>query len=155
MNSIISNFYAAFSDLDAEAMVAHYHDEIVFQDPAFGELKGERAKNMWKMLCESQKGKDFRVEYFDVSSNGIKAKAKWEAHYNFSQTGRKVHNKINASFTFKDGLIVRHDDSFNLQNWAKQAMGFKGLILGGTGFFKRKLNAQTNRMLDKYEAKQK
>ena len=155
MNSIISNFYAAFAELDAEAMVSHYHDEIVFQDPAFGELKGERAKNMWKMLCQSQKGKDFRVEYSDVSSNGIRAKAYWEAHYNFSQTGRKVHNKINASFTFKDGLIVRHDDSFNLQNWAKQAMGFKGWLIGGTGFFQKKLNDQTNRMLDKFEAKQK
>jgi len=153
MNSIISKFYSAFTSLDAEAMVAYYHDDIVFQDPAFGQLKGERAKNMWRMLCQSQKGKDFRVEYSEVTSNGIYAKAQWEAHYNFSQTGRKVHNKIDASFEFKDGLIVRHDDSFNLHVWAKQALGFKGRMLGGTGFFQHKLNGQTNAMLTKFESK--
>ena len=153
MNSIISNFYAAFAELDAEGMVAYYHDDIVFQDPAFGQQKGERAKNMWRMLCQSQKGKDFRMEYSDVTSKGIYARAHWEAHYNFSQTGRRVHNKIDASFKFKDGLIVQHDDSFNLHAWAKQALGFKGIVLGGTSFFQRKLNAQTNAMLSKFESR--
>ena len=153
MNSLISKFYSAFTELDAEAMVSYYHDDVIFQDPAFGVLKGERAKNMWRMLCQSQKGKDFRVRYSNVTSNGIYAKAHWEAHYNFSQTGRKVHNKIEASFEFKNGLIVRHDDVFDLRAWAKQAMGFKGIVLGGTSYFQRKLHEQTNGMLDKFEAK--
>lgn len=59
MKNIIENFYEAFANLDAETMVSYYHDDIVFEDPAFGILKGNRAKNMWRMLCESQKNKDF------------------------------------------------------------------------------------------------
>ncbi|WP_299159185.1 nuclear transport factor 2 family protein [uncultured Tenacibaculum sp.] len=46
MKTIIENFYKAFSKIDAEAMVQCYHEDIVFNDPAFGTLKGDKAKNM-------------------------------------------------------------------------------------------------------------
>jgi limonene-1,2-epoxide hydrolase len=151
----VSKFYSAFKDLDAETMVSCYHKDIIFQDPAFGVLKGDRAKNMWRMLCVSQKGKDFKVEYSGISTNGNYAKAHWEAFYTFSKSGRKVHNTIDAQFEIKDGLIIKHEDTFDLHAWAKQAIGFKGLLFGGTNFFKRKLNAQTNVLLNTFEAKQK
>ena len=48
MKQIIQQFYQAFKNLDPEAMAACYHDEIVFEDPAFGVLKGEKMKNMWR-----------------------------------------------------------------------------------------------------------
>jgi len=153
METIIHRFYIAFSKLDAETMVSCYHDTIIFTDPAFGTLKGERAKNMWRMLCASQKGKDFRVTFSNIKTIENSGSADWEASYTFSKTGRKVHNKISAKFKFQDGLIVEHTDDFNLHKWAKQAMGFKGLLLGGTGFFKKKLQQQTNTLLDKYQQK--
>lgn len=151
MKELIDNFYTAFNQLDAEAMVACYHDDIVFEDPAFGKLKGEKAKNMWRMLCESQKGQDFKVTHSEVTDDS----SYWEAFYTFSRTGRKVHNKIQAKFEFKDGLIIKHSDYFNLHKWAKQALGFSGSILGWTGFFKKKLQGQTNHLLNKFEQKRK
>ncbi|MGB3467521.1 MAG: nuclear transport factor 2 family protein [Cyclobacteriaceae bacterium] len=153
MEQVIRNFYEAFDRLDAEGMAACYHKEVVFEDPAFGVLKGQRAGDMWRMLCESQKGKDFRIEYSDIQYDGKTGTAHWEAYYEFSKTARKVHNKIDATFQFKDGLIIHHKDHFNLKNWAKQAMGFQGALLGGLGFFKKKLQAQTNSLLDKYRKK--
>lgn len=153
MKSIIEQFYTAFEAVDGEAMAACYHSDVVFEDPAFGVLKGEKAKTMWRMLCESQRGKDFQVTYSGITSDNTSGKAHWEAKYEFSQTGRKVHNKIDAAFEFKDGLIIKHVDTFDLQKWAKQALGFKGALLGGTGFFKKKLNAQTNALLAKWENK--
>ena len=126
-------------------MVSFYHDEVVFTDPAFGNLKGVRAKNMWRMLCGN--AQDFKLEYSQVSEHS----AYWEANYTFSKTGRRIHNKIDAFFEFKDGKIIKHLDSFNIHKWASQAIGFKGWLLGGTSYFKRKLNAQTNRLLEKYE----
>lgn len=146
MRHLINAFYDAFQNLDGKKMVSFYHKDIIFEDPAFGILEGNRAKAMWQMLCESQKGKNFRVETSDITENT----AHWEAFYNFSKTGRKVHNKIDAQFEFKDGLIIGHKDNFNLHNWAKQAMGFKGWLLGNTSFFKRKLQSQTNYLLDSY-----
>ncbi len=151
MENIIEKFYKAFDELDAEKMAACYHSEIVFEDPAFGKLEGDKAGNMWRMLCHSQKGKDFRITFSNISSDGKTGKANWEAFYTFSQTGKKVHNKITATFEFKDNLIVKHTDNFDVHNWAKQAMGFKGWLLGKTSFFKSKLNLQTNKLLEKFE----
>ncbi len=153
MKHIISTFYQAFTKLDAETMVSCYHDEIVFTDPAFGTLKGEQAKNMWLMLCQSQQGKDFKITYSNIEAINLTGKAHWEAFYTFSKTGRKIHNKIDAQFQFKDGKIISHTDSFNLHQWAKQALGFKGFLLGGTSFFKSKLQKQTHSLLTRFEEK--
>ncbi|WP_179335113.1 nuclear transport factor 2 family protein [Winogradskyella costae] len=150
MKNIVEKFYTALSNCDGPTMISCYHDDITFEDPAFGTLKGERAKAMWLMLCESQKGKGFNVEFSEIKANAKTGSAHWEAIYNFSKTGRKVHNKIDASFEFKDGLIIKHTDEFNLRRWAKQAMGVKGIFFGGMQFFKNKLQSQTNSMLDKF-----
>ncbi|MDY2586540.1 nuclear transport factor 2 family protein [Winogradskyella aquimaris] len=146
MKYLIEAFYDAFKNLDGKKMASFYHKDIIFEDPAFGIIEGNRAKAMWQMLCESQKGKNFRVEASDITENT----AHWEAFYIFSRTGKKVHNKIDAQFEFKDGLIIKHIDTFNLHHWAKQAMGFKGWLLGNSSFFKRKLQSQTNYLLDGY-----
>ncbi len=149
--NIIEQFYEAFQKADAEKMTNCYHDEVVFEDPAFGILEGDRAKNMWRMLCESSK--DLKIEISNVKIKNDSATAHWEAHYTFSRTGRKVHNIIDATFKLKDGKIVEHIDTFNLHKWAKQALGLKGTILGGTSFFREKLNTQVNNLLTKYEKK--
>jgi hypothetical protein len=108
---------------------------------------------MWRMLCLSQKKKKFNVIASNITVNEDNGSARWEANYVFSETGRKIHNKIDVTFEFKDGKIIKHTDYFNQHNWAKQALGFKGYLIGGTSFFKRKLNAQTNRLLTKFENK--
>ena len=153
MKETIEKFYTAFSQKDAETMASCYHKDIVFWDPGFGELRGEHAGNMWRMLCGSQQGQDFRIEFSDISYANEKGRAKWEAFYRFSKQKRKVHNIIHAEFEFKDGLIIKHTDRFNLHRWSRQAVGITGLLIGWTGFFQKKLQAQTNSMLRKFEAK--
>ncbi|WP_411768731.1 nuclear transport factor 2 family protein [Winogradskyella sp. A3E31] len=155
MKNTITQFYTAFSNLDAEKMNSLYHDDIVFNDPAFGTLKGDRVKYMWQMLCEAQVGKGFKIEFSDVMEDAVSGTAHWEADYIFSRTGRKVHNEIDAEFKIKDGKIIEHTDRFNLQKWASQALGVKGAIMGGTGYFKRKLQFRTKKMLEKYIEEQK
>jgi len=151
MKTIIEKFYTAFENLDSEAMAACYHHDIVFNDPAFGVLKGAHAKNMWPMLCANQKGKDFKITFTDITFVDKIGTAHWEADYIFSKTGRHIHNIIEAKFEFRDGLIIKHTDCFNLYAWSKQAFGFKGYLFGWTSFFKKKLQGQTNAMLSKFE----
>jgi ketosteroid isomerase-like protein len=150
MKECIEKFYSSFNSLDAEGMVDCYHDDIIFEDPAFGRLNGEEAKQMWRMLTASQSGGDFKVTLHDVEADQENGSARWEAIYLFSRTGRKVHNIIHAKFKFKDGLIVDHRDDFDLHRWSRQALGFKGMLLGGTTFFRKKLQAQCRGLLDKY-----
>jgi limonene-1,2-epoxide hydrolase len=151
MGQIILHFYEAFKNMDAESMVACYHDEISFTDPAFGTIKGEKAKNMWRMLIHSQKDKNFRIHFDSIREDRNRATAHWEAIYVFSKTGREVHNKIEAEFVLKDGLIYKHRDRFNLHKWATQALGWQGFLLGWTPFFERKLQAQTQGLLLEFE----
>ena len=148
MNDLIKQFYTAFQNLNADKMIDCYHIEIEFEDPAFGKLKGDKAKNMWRMLCKNSK--DLKINFSNIQADNNKGKVHWEAHYTFKQTGREVHNIIDAEFEFKDGKIIKHTDYFNLHKWAKQALGFKGWLLGGTSFFKNKLNRQTKKLLDKF-----
>lgn len=135
-------------------MLECYHDDITFEDPAFGVLRGEDAKNMWRMLCQTQRGKEFKVITSNIEYTPEAGKARWEAFYTFSKTGRKVHNVIHATFKFKDGKIINHVDRFNLYKWSKQAMGLKGILMGWTPFFRKKLNNQTRFLLSEFQKKQ-
>ena len=95
---IIESFYNAFAEGNAEKMVRFYHDDIEFQDPAFGLLKGDDAKNMWRMLTERGKGST-KIQYENIHAENNRGSADWIAEYRFTDTGRKVINKISASFS--------------------------------------------------------
>jgi ketosteroid isomerase-like protein len=145
---LITDFYEAFARRDAEAMAACYHDDVVFSDPVFGELHGERARDMWRMLCE--RGQDLRITFRDVIAGETEGSAHWEARYTFSTTGRPVINVIDARFEFRDGKIIRHRDKFDLYRWACQALGPKGILLGWMPPIQRAIGAKANRGLDAY-----
>lgn len=147
----IKSFYEAFSAGDAEKMVSCYHDDIVFQDPAFGELKGERAKNMWRMLLG--RSSDLKITFKEIHSTEESGSAKWQAIYSYGAKNRGVVNNVAAQFEFRDGKIVKHTDDFNLWKWSKQALGASGYLLGWSGFMKNKIQKTTNGLLDKFENK--
>lgn len=123
-----------------------YHPDAVFSDPAFGELNGSEVPAMWHMLIQRSNGK------LDIAFSGIIAgenngSADWTAKYSFSKTGRNVINKVHSEFEFRDGLIIRHKDTFDFAEWAKQALGFKGFLFGRTGFLKNKVRQQARQSL--------
>ena len=147
---LIESFYAAFSRRDAEGMVASYADDVRFSDPVFTDLRGERAKNMWRMLCE--RGKDLEVTFSDVKVDGNRGSARWEARYTFGGRNR-VHNVIDASFVFADGKISEHVDSFDLRRWTGMALGLPGKLLGWTSFFQNTVRKTAARGLDDWTSK--
>ncbi len=149
---LITNFYEAFAKGDAEAMVACYHNDIQFQDPAFGNLQGEDAKNMWRMLIGRNKG-NIHITFSNVIANEKTGSANWKAEYVFSQTNRKVVNVISAKFEFADGKIVKHTDNFDIYKWTKQALGIKGYLLGWTAFMRKQIQQQSGKLLKKYTEK--
>lgn len=148
--ALIERFYAAFAARDAAGMKACYHPEIVFSDPAFGELRGAQAGAMWTMLLE--RGKDLQVTASGIHADDERGRAHWDARYTFSQTGRSVLNRIDAEFAFRDGLIVRHTDTFDFWTWSRQALGPAGLLLGWTPLLRNKVRATARAGLEKYMA---
>lgn len=147
---IITDFYTAFQSKDWKAMQSCYHDEVIFNDPVFHDLKGKEAKAMWHMLILS--GKDLTLQFSKVKADEHKGSAHWEAFYSFSRTGRKVHNVIEARFEFKDGKIIKHTDKFNLWRWSRMAFGSTGLFLGWTSAVRNKVSATAKVSLEKFIA---
>lgn len=151
MNSneqLIEEFYAAFANQNAKTMASCYHKDIQFQDPAFGILKGASVSDMWNMLIERSNG-SLKIEFSDINTGS----ATWIATYTFSKTNRKVINTIHASFQFKEGLIYKHTDHFDIWKWSHQALGFKGLLLGWTGFMQKKIQEHAKASLKIYQEK--
>lgn len=148
--ALIERFYSAFARGDHAAMAAAYSDDAVFRDPVFGELSADEARAMWRMFATS--GNDIDVTFSDVEANEVEGSAKWAARYVFPKTGRKVHNRISASFKFHDGLIVRHEDSFSLYRWNTMALGPLGVALGWTPIVKNQVRAQARRQLERFRS---
>src|SRR5262249_29861254 len=125
---VIQALYEAMNRHDGEAMARLYGPDGRFRDPAFGELTGEEAGDMWRML--TARADDLAVELAEHTADGDEGSARWIARYTFTRTGRPVTNDVRARFRFANGRIAEHEDSFSFWGWARQALGPAGLILG-------------------------
>lgn len=142
---LLTRFYTAFAALDAEAMVDCYAPDTRFEDEVFTLRGRNEVGGMWRMLCDSVKAKsraEWRLTFRDIAADATRGKAHWEATYKFSATGRLVHNVIDGTFVFRDGLIVEHRDRFDFHRWSRQALGLPGLLLGSTAMLRNKVRTQ-------------
>lgn len=143
---VIEKFYTAFQQLDYETMNECYSDDIIFSDPVFLTLKDDYARGMWEMLCKN--ARDFSLSFSNIQLLDEEyATCEWTASYTFSATGKKVVNKIKAFMRLKDGKIIEHSDAFRLSTWIAQALGWKGKLLGWTGFMKRAVQIKAKKNL--------
>ena len=150
--ALIARFYAALGRRDAETMVACYHPRATFSDPVFPELDAAGVATMWRMLCA--RGRDLAIEASNIAADATSGHAHWVARYTYSATGRRVVNRIDAEFLFRDGLIHRHRDRFDLYRWLRQALGVKGAALGWLPPVKRATQVQAAKSLAAWRAKE-
>ena len=113
---------------DGDAMAKLYAPDGRFRDPAFGELTGAEAGDMWRMLTGRSEdlGGARRARGRRRHRDGP-----LDRHLHL-RTGRPVTNDIRAEFRFRDGKITEHRDSFSFWRWSRQALGPVGLALGWT-----------------------
>jgi len=146
---LIARFYAAFAERQGEVMAACYAPDARFSDPVFTDLIGREPGDMWRML--TGRAKDLEVRLAGYEANDLSGRAHWLADYTFS-TGRRVHNDVQAEFTFDDGLIALHTDHFSFYAWARQALGPVGLALGWTPIVRGKVQREARAGLDAFIA---
>jgi ketosteroid isomerase-like protein len=144
-------FYDAFQKRDFRTMQSLYAENATFSDPAFVGLGAQEVRAMWEMLIS--RGKDLQLTYQILEENGNQVKTEWVATYTFTQTGRKVVNKIVADMTVENGLIVKHTDTFSFHKWASQALGIVGFLLGWTTFLRKKVQTKARQSLDTFMQK--
>lgn len=148
---LIHKFYEAFAQNDFNTMSECYYPRATFKDEAFDLKNSKQIGVMWRMLIE--RGTDLRIQSSNIQANDATGTAKWEAWYTFSSTGNKVHNIINANFTFEDGKFLNHRDNFNFHRWASQALGLTGRLFGWTDFLHKKVRATATSGLENYTAR--
>jgi ketosteroid isomerase-like protein len=141
---LITRFYSALQQTDYKTMQECYHEEAIFFDPVFEDLNAAEVRAMWEMLCRN--AREFTVQFSNVEADHEYGTCKWVARYTFSQTGKKVTNKIKAYFKFHEGKIVEHTDNFDLWKWSRQALGLPGWLLGWSPVLQKKIQqrAQDN-----------
>ncbi|HEV1997636.1 MAG TPA: nuclear transport factor 2 family protein [Candidatus Dormibacteraeota bacterium] len=147
---LLETFYSSFQRLDADGMNACYAPDVSFRDPVFMQLDGDHARGMWKMLASGSRGIDLTYEVGEVGE--AEGRATWVAKYNFTATGRSVENHISSHFWFKDSLISRQEDTFDLWRWASMALGPKGMLTGWLPPVQAQIRAQATDRLDKFMA---
>jgi ketosteroid isomerase-like protein len=150
-NDLVTRFYSNLEAGNGDAMADCYADNIVFEDPAFGELHGQDAGDMWRMLAS--RGTDLAVDFRIIEAGATAARVNWIATYTFS-TGRHVRNDIMATMRIEDGKIVDHRDVFDLWKWSGQALGLPGKLLGWSPPMKAKVRSGALEGLAKFQKQQ-
>lgn len=148
--NILTQFYTAFAEANADKMKDCYHQKVQFSDPIFGLLKEKEVSNMWEMLLEKSKG-NLVIDFSEVKADDFSGSVKWVATYRFSKKKRKVVNTIHSKFQFQDNLIVKQTDDFDVWKWASQALGFPGFILGWTGYLQKKIQQNASNSLKSFK----
>ena len=146
---LIDRFYASFRNRDAKSMADCYHPDATFRDPIF-EVAGRDVGDMWTMLCE--RGRDLTLDWRVLAADERQGAAHWEPRYTFTVTGRPVHNIIDSRFTFRDGRIATHVDSFSLWRWSRMALGGKGVALGWAPFVKNAIRSEARRSFERWRS---
>ena len=142
---LIRAFYTEFQQLNWQVMASCYDQDVSFSDPVFTDLSGAELVSMWHMLCS--KADNFQLQFSDIRADDRYGAACWVATYTFSQTGRRVKNTIFAEFQFKNGKIIRHSDHFSFWRWSASALGASGVLLGWSGWFRRRVQGRAKKGL--------
>jgi SnoaL-like domain len=132
-------------------MAGCYAPDALFSDPVFPELRGDQPGDMWRML--TARATDLSVELGEVRTDESRGAAPWEATYTFGATGRRVVNRVRASFRFDEqGLITQQRDDFSFWRWSRQALGLPGLALGWTPLLRSKVRSNAAAELARFRA---
>lgn len=148
--ALLERFYTGLQNADIDEVRACYAPDVVYSDPVFGELRGERAVAMWHMFFSREDPP--QVTFGDLQADDTVGSGRWDARYVFSQSGRDVHNIISSQFRFADGHITEHHDTFSVYRWASMALGPVGRVAGWSPPLRSKLHKESIRLIDRFQA---
>ena len=143
-NSVLNEFFIAFTNHDVETMLSYYHKDIIYDDIGFGKQKGENAKAVWYFLL-GKVDKNAVITFSNIQITKNKGQVNWTTKYTFGK--RKIINQVTATFHFKDGKIIYHKDDYSLWKWSQQAFGIVGYLIGWSWLFSWFIRWQMQQLL--------
>jgi uncharacterized protein len=146
--ALLHKLYAALSAHNHREMAACYQADATFNDIAFNLRDAREIHAMWHMISEG----DIAVTVRAVDANDQTGHSEVIDDYTFSDTGRKVHNRITSTFRFRDGLIAEQRDECDPRQWADMALGgINGMVAGRIALLRRwKAAKKLRRFVDRH-----
>jgi ketosteroid isomerase-like protein len=139
---VVRTFFDAFCKGDMPTLERLYTPDVKWKDPIFSFDDRAGTMGMWRILLAPSPEKKFTYEIKSVKGDTVVVN--WLADYEL--LGRKIHNDVTATLVVKDGKIVRHEDVYSWDKWARQAFplggavnwwGVKPILIGALNLFLR------------------
>ncbi|MCU0428869.1 MAG: nuclear transport factor 2 family protein [Cytophagaceae bacterium] len=145
---ILNEFYATLQKKNHQGLKKFYASDAVFSDPMYLNLRTEEIHAMWELFCINSK--NFSLEFGNVKADDQQGEVSWKASYIYASSGNSVTKEVKSSFEFKEGKIVRQNDVYDFHEWAGQALGLMGSLLGWTGFVENQVKENARKNLEAF-----
>jgi hypothetical protein len=137
---LTQTFFEHLSARNLSGMLDCYHPNVQYSS-SFLTLQGDSVANMWHSLWQYLP--DLVVHYED--SDVRPAFIYWSASYTYPPTARRVSHSLTTHLSFVDGLIAEQSDRFNFHEWAANAYGTMGKLVGDWPIFQQRVQHQVRK----------
>lgn len=122
-----SALFGAIARCDIADTAQAYSDDVIVSSPILGEIAGSSSIRALRVFMreDPQLVLDFAIS----AATDDTAIVTWEAAYRFFPTDRHVRHKGRSALVVENDRIVRQVDTFDLRDWASQAIGPAGHVL--------------------------
>ncbi len=118
---LLAKYPDAWTKRDVEKVLTYFHEDCVYEDPTLGVIKNgkEGVREFFHEVFSMQP--DFHLEYSDYFATDTRGASIWTItntwngeFHGVDVTGKKVKFIGTTMFEFKDGLILRNTDYWDL-----------------------------------------
>lgn len=142
--AVVIRFFESYQKNDWQNMARCYHDKASFSDPIYPDLREESIVYLWFSRLAARRVVD--LQYRVLFADDRKAQVEWSGLSPLH--GKSVQIKGLSTFALWDATIVRQVDEFSFVQWSRQALGWKGWLLGSLRFYQARVQRSARSQLD-------
>jgi len=130
--------FSALHRRNPSAIAACYDSAGVFTTPILGDVPAQHLERFWMRLFS--RTRDHVLKFKIVDAGLVNARVEGRVSYVLLASGRRVSCPFDSMLHVRDRLIRHHVDNFDPWGWAQMAYGTKGLMLGWSNTWQRRLS---------------
>lgn len=138
VRQVTNRLFSALHRRDPSAIAACYDRAGVFTTPILCDVPAQHLERLWTLFFS--RTQDSILTYRIVDAGLVSARVEGRVSYGLLVSGRQVSCPFDSLLHVRDRLIQHHVDSFDPWGWAQMAYGTKGLMLGWSNTWQRRLS---------------
>jgi len=138
VRQVTDRLFSTLRCRNPSAIAACYDSAGVFTTPILGDVPAQHLERLWTLFFS--RTRDNILTYKLVDAGLVSARVEGRVSYVLLVSGRRVSCPFDSLLHVRDRLIRHHVDSFDPWGWAQMAFGTKGLMLGWSNTWQRRLS---------------